>query len=201
MATDLEVSLRHSRPIGEWEATGRNSLEELRRLSTVVEGLLTLARAGADAPDSRAGVDLVESIDAVIAQLTDRADSAGVSLSGPVDGASAHTTGNAVMIETAVRNLIANAITAVPRGGHVRVNLETQPTDIVITVDDDGPGLGPNPEALFAPFRRGSAERAEGAARGIGLGLAIARRVAVAHGGSLTAAERPNRRPTARASR
>lgn len=106
-----------------------------------------------------------------------------MSLLGPVDEVAARVDGNPLMLETAIRNLVANAIAAVPRGGRVRVSLETISADLVVAVDDDGPGLGANAEALFEPFRRGTAP-ADGI-RGAGLGLAIARRVAIAHGGRL----------------
>jgi len=193
IATELEVALRHPRPAAEWEAAGRASLEELRRLSALVEGLLALARAGADAPESRGAVRVVECVDAVVAQLSETASRAGVSLHGPVEESAERVTGNSVMLETAIRNLVVNAIAAVPRGGEVRVGLESTAGDVVILVDDDGPGVGDDPERLFAPFRRGSPERTDASTRGagVGLGLAIARRVAIAHGGSLHAGRSP----------
>jgi signal transduction histidine kinase len=193
MATELEVSLRYPRRIEEWEAVGRIGLEELRRLSSLVEGLLTLARAGADAPASRIGVRLVDCVDAVVAQLAAAAERAGVSLAGPADEPADRVEGNPVMLETAIRNLVENAIAAVPAGGHVHVSLEASSAEVVAVVDDDGPGLGADAEALFVPFQRGISERADGAARGagVGLGLAIARRVAIAHGGRLDAGASP----------
>ena len=192
MATELEVALRHPRPIEEWEATSRTTLDELTRMSALVEGLLALARAGADAPASRTAIDVVERVDAVVAQLSSRAEDAGVSLVGPSNGVASHVEGNPVMLETAIRNLVENAIAAVPRGGHIRVSVDSMSADIAVVVDDDGPGLGDNAELLFAPFRRG-AERADGVARGsgVGLGLAIARRVAIAHGGRLDPSRSP----------
>lgn len=193
MATELEVALRHPRRVDEWEATSRASLDELGRLSLLVEGLLTLARAGVDAPASRSAVQLVDCIDAVVAQLSATAQQAGVSLAGPIEATADRVDGNPVMLETAIRNLVENALTAVPAGGQIRVTLDTSATELLVRVDDDGPGLGPDPEILFAPFRRGTSERAGSVARGagVGLGLAIARRVAVAHGGSLTAGTSP----------
>ena len=194
MATELEVALRHPRPIDEWEATGRASLDELRRMSAVVEGLLALARVGADAPASHAAVPLTECVDAVVAQLADAAERAEVSLAGPIDEAADCVDGNPVLLETAIRNLVENAIAAAARHGSVRVSVDASaPDDVVVRVDDDGPGLGANPEALFAPFLRGTHGRADAAAHktGVGLGLAIARRIARAHGGQLDAGASP----------
>lgn len=193
MATELEVALRHPRPSDEWVATSRASLDELGRLSALVEGLLTLARAGVDAPASRTSVQLVDCIDAVVAQLSAAAELAGISLAGPIEETADQIHGNPVMLETAIRNLVDNALSAVSRGGHVRVSIETASGEVIVAVDDDGPGLGPNPDVLFEPFQRGTSERADGVTRGpgVGLGLAIARRVVVAHGGRLEAGTSP----------
>ena len=191
MATDLEVALRHPRPTDEWEATGRASLDELRRMSALIDGLLTLARAGTDAPASRVKVQVVECVDAVVAQLSARAERAGVALIGPPDASEDQVDANPVMLETAIRNLVENAIAAVPRGGQVRVGLGPSAADeVLVIVDDDGPGLGGDPEQLFAPFRRGASDAAA-RGPGIGLGLAIARRIAVAHGGRLAPGRSP----------
>ncbi|HEY4180031.1 MAG TPA: ATP-binding protein [Kofleriaceae bacterium] len=186
VATELEVALRHPRTTTEWEATARNSLEELRRISQLVEGLLTLARAGADAPAARSRVTLVECADNVISQLGERAEQAAVAVEGPRDASSVAVVGNGTMIETAIRNLLENAIAAVPRGGRVRISIDDSSAASTLIVEDNGPGLGADPETLFVPFRRDT-DRAAGNKRGVGLGLAIARRVANAHGGALTA--------------
>lgn len=192
MATELEVALRHPRSVDEWETTGRNALLELQRLASLVEGLLTLARADADAPAARMSTEVGERVDAVLAQLEDMAERAGVALQGPADEVYAQVSCNPVMLETAVKNLVENAIQVVPRGGHVRVGIEADSKKIEITVDDDGPGVGDDPEPLFAPFRRGTPRAdTQSRSRGVGLGLAIARRIVMSHGGSLTAAASP----------
>jgi len=98
------------------------------------------------------------------------------------------------MIETAIRNLVENSLAAVARdGGRVEVALESEADHVVVIVDDDGPGLGAATESLFVPFHRGSGASADSALRsaGVGLGLAIARRIAVSHGGTLTASISP----------
>jgi signal transduction histidine kinase len=193
LATELEVALRHPRTAAEWEAVGRIGLEELRRLSAIVEGLLTLARAGADAPIARTRLRVIDCIDPVIAQLASAAEGAGIALAGPTDESAATLDGNPVMLETAVRNLVENAIRAGRRGGRVTVGVELGASMVTILVDDDGPGLGASPDAMFEPFRRGSASPSDAAPRGagVGLGLAIARRIAASHGGQLTAVTSP----------
>ncbi|MEO8698513.1 MAG: ATP-binding protein [Kofleriaceae bacterium] len=191
MATELEVALRHPRPVAEWESTGRNTLEELVRVSKLVEGLLALARAGADAPASRVTVDPVECIDAVVAQLATTAEAAGVAFAGPATPIAERIVGNPIMLETAIRNLAENAIAAA--AGRVRITVDTRDSTLAILVDDDGPGAGPDPESLFAPFQRGTNISADRGSRraGIGLGLTIARRIASSHGGTLSATASP----------
>ncbi|MCW5802536.1 MAG: HAMP domain-containing protein [Deltaproteobacteria bacterium] len=190
MSTELEVALRHRRTVDEWEVTGRSNLEELRRLSRVVEGLLTLARAGADAPGRRMAVRIVERVDAVIAQLAATAERAGVTLVGPAEETGEEVVGDPVMLETAIRNLVENALAAVPAGGRVVVGISASPAEVSITVDDDGPGITDDDEALFVPFHR-SQPRRVGA--GVGLGLAIVRRIASAHGGRVNVEGSPLR--------
>ncbi len=183
IATEMEVSLRHPRTSGEWELVARNGLDEVRRLTSVVEGLLDLARAGTDAPQARARVRLVECVDAVVAQLTEAAKAKGVALSGPALESDAVVDVNAVMLEVAIRNLVENGIRAA--AGRVAVGIDVRGDQLVVTVDDDGPGLGSEPEKLFAPFHRGAG------GLGAGLGLAIARRVADAHQGCVAPAASP----------
>jgi signal transduction histidine kinase len=186
MATELDVALRHPRPVAEWEATARTALDELRRMSALVDGLLAFARAGADSPASRTEVDLLDCIDPVIAQLDALAGELGVQLRGPSAEVSGRVRANAILIEVAVRNLVSNALAATPKGGRVEVTASASASTLTVTVDDNGPGLGDSPEALFVPFRRGDTT-ADAAVRGagVGLGLAIARRIAVSHGGTL----------------
>ena len=76
-------------------------------------------------------------------------------------------------------NLLTNAIRHAPAGGQVRLAAAPGPASVTFTVEDDGPGVPPDMQArLFEPFVTGRAD-------GIGLGLAIARELADAHGGTL----------------
>lgn len=85
-------------------------------------------------------------------------------------------------------NLIENARSFVPdEGGRVVVSLSRSGKRIVLTVDDNGPGI--KPEALERIFERFYTDRPAGEAFGqnSGLGLSISRQIVEAHGGRLTA--------------
>jgi signal transduction histidine kinase len=93
-----------------------------------------------------------------------------------------------VALKRAIRNLLDNAI---KHGKTARVDVRATPAAIEIVIDDDGPGIPEQDLArVFEPFYRveGSRNQETG---GVGLGLAIARSIVEAHGGTLTLANRP----------
>jgi signal transduction histidine kinase len=91
-------------------------------------------------------------------------------------------------IRRAVRNLIENAVRY---GGRARVRLERRGNDVLVTIDDDGPGIPPaDLEQVFAPFRRLEESRSRETG-GHGLGLTIARAIARGHGGDILLENRP----------
>lgn len=82
-------------------------------------------------------------------------------------------------------NLVTNAYEAMPAGGVVTLNAEPQPAAVRLTVADTGAGMDDETRRrLFEPFYTTKT-------KGIGLGLAVARRIVEAHGGALTAESRP----------
>ena len=87
-----------------------------------------------------------------------------------------------VALKRAITNLIDNAI---KYGAIARVRLDEHSDAIVITVEDDGPGISDEHlEQIFAPFFRVDASRSKGAG-GIGLGLTIAQAIIQGHGGDI----------------
>lgn len=90
-------------------------------------------------------------------------------------------------------NLLENAARHTPPGTTVSISAETRGADLRVVVEDDGPGLPPgDPDRLFTKFERGGAGYAgsEAGRGGAGLGLAICRAIAAAHGGTIVAERR-----------
>ncbi len=80
-------------------------------------------------------------------------------------------------------NLLSNAVKFTPRGGTVRLEVESGPESVRFQVSDSGPGVAPEERGLiFDRYRQGARGRTKG---GAGLGLAIARGVVEAHGGTI----------------
>jgi signal transduction histidine kinase len=90
----------------------------------------------------------------------------------------------------AVWNLVDNALKYAPGGGRVAVCVAREGGEVVVAVEDSGPGFQ-DPSQAFTRFFREDAARTHGTATdGTGLGLAIVRAVAEAHGGSASAENR-----------
>ncbi|GJM23058.1 MAG: hypothetical protein DHS20C15_29730 [Planctomycetota bacterium] len=87
--------------------------------------------------------------------------------------------GDALRLEEVLTNLVHNAAEALVDGGRARLSACADGDDIVLQVDDDGPGVPPAlSESIFDPF-------VSDKQRGTGLGLSISRRIIEAHGGTL----------------
>jgi two-component system sensor histidine kinase KdpD len=95
-----------------------------------------------------------------------------------------------VLIEQAFVNLLENAARYTPPGSRIEVTARREGESVVVRIADNGPGLLPGSEArLFEKFYRGGAP-GDGR-RGVGLGLAVCQGIVQAHGGRVSAANRP----------
>ncbi|TMA63635.1 MAG: two-component sensor histidine kinase [Deltaproteobacteria bacterium] len=89
------------------------------------------------------------------------------------------------LLSQVLLGLLANAAEAVPPGGDVTLAARARDGAVELVVEDSGPGIPPElRDRVFEPFFTTRA-------RGIGLGLAVARQVVEAHGGRIEAGERP----------
>ncbi len=95
-------------------------------------------------------------------------------------GAPAFADVDEIQLLQAIRNLVANAAEAMPRGGVVRIAVTNEGGGVAVRVTDEGEGVRPEVRArIFAPFFTTKA-------RGTGLGLAVVAKAAAVHGGSVS---------------
>jgi two-component system, sensor histidine kinase FlrB len=146
---------------------------ELTALTGVVDMFLDFARMDAA---RREDIDAAALVDAVLHRLRPVWSTVRlVATNGPVPARL-----DRGLVELALVNLVSNAcqaITGAGRGGEVRVEATRRDSSVVLAVEDDGPGVDPAlADRLFEPF-------VTGRATGTGLGLAVVRRAAQAHGG------------------
>ncbi|MEV0133957.1 HAMP domain-containing sensor histidine kinase [Dactylosporangium sp. NPDC050688] len=183
--TLLEVAIDPDNASPELRHLGRTLLAVNARHEQLIDGLLLLARSERTVTD-RSFVDLADIVEHVTAQLPPGKATVDCS---PQE---APTTGNAVLLERLVHNLVENGVRHnLPDGGWVHVTSGSRPDGTVaVTVSNTGPAV-PRYEVprLFEPFRRFGPERIAGVP-GAGLGLSIVRAVARAHGGSVHAEPR-----------
>jgi signal transduction histidine kinase len=158
----------------------------------IVETLLLVARYEAgEASTVRERVNCADLITQIVAELAPVADVKGVELQADVPAHQLPAMGDPHEIRRAIANLVANAIDATPRGGHVTARGLASGKSIEIVVEDDGFGIAPERrEGLFQRFGAGHP------GGGTGLGLYIVRRIAEKHGGSVTYAPREPRGST-----
>ncbi|HUC59291.1 MAG TPA: HAMP domain-containing sensor histidine kinase [Streptosporangiaceae bacterium] len=157
--------------------------DEIARLSRMVDGLLAVARAeNASSPAVSVAVD--EVIDERVAAWRPAAEEKPVSLSAlPGQPVSARLGDG--HLEQVLDNLIANALEAVPQGGHVTVSFAQADGQVQVVVADDGPGMSPQQQR--AALRR----YVSATPGGSGLGLAIVHRLVTTDGGTLTLSDTP----------
>ncbi|GAA3847346.1 HAMP domain-containing sensor histidine kinase [Streptomyces lannensis] len=186
--TLLEVHLSDPGAPVELQQLGRTLLATNERSEQLVEGLLLLARSDNQIVE-RKPVDLAEVAAQAVDQVHAEAEAKGVELRG--DRAPAVVQGNGVLLERIALNLVQNAVRYnIPKDGWVDVTTQLQHGQAVLVVANTGP-MVPAYEIdnLFEPFTRLRTERT-GSDKGVGLGLSIARSVARAHGGHITAQPR-----------
>jgi two-component system OmpR family sensor kinase len=180
---ELSLALRRTRTVEEYRFTIEQALDATRRLKLLAEDLLELARLDAHTDEPWRDVSLAEVMESAAQSVAEDRKQKRVALELKVPPITVRTRRSD--LERMLRNLLENAVRHSPTGGNVIVSTSTSSSAIVILVADGGPGVQPaDRPRVFEPFWRGADQRASGAA-GAGLGLAIARQIARAHGGDV----------------
>lgn len=160
--------------------------EQVRTLGALVDDLFELARidAGSLTLELREA-ELSGLVDSTLRLLEPEADARHVRLERWGDAAVRCAPDK---VERVLLNLVTNALRHTPTDGSVAVRVEPNGGEVTISVEDTGDGLGLEAERrMFDRFWRGDVARTRGRG-GAGLGLAIARGLVEAHGGSISVA-------------
>ncbi|MBT2232008.1 HAMP domain-containing protein [Nonomuraea sp. NEAU-A123] len=186
--TILEVSLEEPAASPDLKALARALLGTNARYERLIEGLLLLAQSEQELA-IRKSIDLRQVVRAVEEQLDLQPRKRPVTLHQDLRAALA--TGDPLLLERCVYNLLENAIKYNVRDGDVWLRLREEGDEAVVVVENTGTPVPPyEVDDLFEPFRRLQGDRIR-SARGAGLGLSIVRAIVDAHGGTVTAEARP----------
>ena len=169
-------------------ATGETLVAETARIDRFVADLLALARLEADDFDlAVTDIDLEDLVADLTSAWRATSERAGVRLTNVPATGPAVVPADPMRLRQLLDGLVENAIRVAPDGGSVEVRVRREENDVVVEVEDDGPGL--TSDDAEVAFERGSLRTKYAAHRpvGTGLGLSIARRLAERMDAELTA--------------
>ncbi len=199
---EVEVMLRKERTQQEYQQTLKSNLEEINRMSQIVEDLLLLSKADTGQIKLNKGdINLTEILTEVVAQMDMLARSKRLHLSSSNNHQDVHIFGDALRIRELFINLIENGIKYTEEGGSIHISLQKEylpsvrnQTDLAekekerfikIIVSDTGIGISKeDQEKIFNRFFRVDKARSREQG-GSGLGLSISRWIVEAHQGEI----------------
>ncbi len=153
-------------------------IEDLLDFSRIVSGKLRI---------DPSVVDLADVVAKALESVTLAADAKGIHVISSIERGTKPYVGDPSRLQQIVWNLVSNAVKFTPQGGVVRVALRPLDDVMEITVSDTGVGIEPSfLPLLFDPFRQAGAGISRGTVGGLGLGLAITKRLVELHGGTIT---------------
>lgn len=192
MLAELEWAQARPRSDAEYRNALQACTRAAERMRDVVEGLLTLARADADAaPVRQDPVNLADLAQETVAAVSAIAASRGVTVH--VTGGPAIVSGDAHRLRELISNLVLNAIQHNHPGGTVTCSISAANGTTRLEVADSGPGIDPEDlPHIFERFYRANKARSR-VAGGVGLGLAISKWIADSHGARIRCESRKGR--------
>lgn len=180
-----EVALQEGLDAAAYRDRIGSMLEDVGRLTHLVDSLLTLTRADAEsARADRKEMDAVRLVGQVAEDMRPLAEEKGQDLALTLEGP-ALILADEAMLRLALVNLLDNAIKYTPRSGAIIVRSRVRGDEVVVEVADTGLGIPPgHGDRIFDRFYRVEKDRS-GEAGGAGLGLAIAKWAVGANGGRI----------------
>ena len=184
LLTQTQVTLSKTRTLEEYQDVLASNAEEFERLSRMISDMLFLAKSDNNliVPHGE-NVDLAAEVNSLCEFYDALVEEKGISLSC---SGNASLLGDRLMLRRALNNLISNAVRHTPLGGRVTVRIGDADGSVVLAVENTGDTIPPEHlPRLFDRFYRADASR-QHFGEGAGLGLAITRSIAHAHGGEAT---------------
>ena len=169
----------------------REARRAIERVAPLLDNLLELARAGEALPSVRKPLRLHEVLELAVRTARPLLGDRGIAVECELLAEADALVGDPDRLEQVFVNLLANAAAFSPDGGRVLISADLAELDegtvMQITVADQGPGVAAaDVDRIFQPFVQGHASVGV-ASGGVGLGLAICRRIVSAHGGRIEA--------------
>ena len=186
LLVQTQVTLNRERDAAEYRDNLQANLEELERLSRMTADMLFLAKADNRLLALRCEpLDLQREGEQLLTFYEAYASDRGVALT---QTGAATLSGDRLMIQRALANLLSNAIRFTPRGGTVALDLSESEEALTVRVTNPGPEIPPERlPRIFERLYRIDPSRREGNAEHAGLGLAIAKSIVEMHGGTIRA--------------
>lgn len=187
-ALRMAVSMLHDEKVGELNARQRTLVktahQESERLFEIIENLLNISRIESGRAQFHfQPVRPSQIVDSVLASVREAITQKQIDLQVEINDQLPAVHADPAFIGHALLNLVSNAVKVSPNGGKILVGAEQCDGQAKFSVTDNGPGIPPEyRERVFQKFLR--IPRENGPA-GIGLGLAIAKEIVEAHGGSI----------------
>jgi heavy metal sensor kinase len=185
MRGEMESVVEQTRGLPALRDRAGSVLEEIDRLSKIVDALFAISRLDAgEAQQEWARFDLAALVASTTEQMSLLAEDKGISVACDVQG-HVSVEGNRARLKQVVVNLLDNAIKYTPPGGAIRLHLRAESDKAILEVVDNGIGIPAVAlPQLFQRFFRvdGARTREVG---GAGLGLAIVKSICIAHGGQV----------------
>ncbi len=192
---EIEVALKNPRTPVDYQATLMSAVEEIRRITNIVDDLLTIARLeSGQLPLQKRPVRVDELLLDAIARVSGYATQHAVIVNYEVRNLSSHESeevfvqGDRDKLLSVFINLLDNAIKYSNPDGTIRVVQEIEERFTMLEIIDKGIGISSSdlPHVFDRFYRADKSRSANGALRGSGLGLSISRFLVQAHGGTIS---------------
>jgi heavy metal sensor kinase len=190
--TEAELALRRSRAEAEYQESLRHILLEAERTTTLIEQLLSMARADSGRETLHLQpVDLGQTLRTVVSGWQQVAAIRNLQFSSRIDAPDSFVLGDETLLRRLADILLDNAFKYTTSPGSVHLSLERKGESAVLTVHDSGVGIAEQEQGrIFERFYRVDKARSR-AQGGAGLGLAIAQWIVTQHRGSIAVESSP----------